>query len=95
MNAVQLPHGFSAFDRRPQVLFNGTKLPLTPMAARILRRVIEAGAFVSNAELLGTNGGIPNTATLRVHIAAIRKALPEPFQLRNEAPGGYRFISPF
>ncbi len=92
MSVQTLPYGFGATDKPAQVFHNGKALSLTPMAARILRRVIVDGGFVSNAELLGTNGGIPNTATLRVHVAAIRRALPEPFMLRNEAPGGYRFI---
>lgn len=85
--------GFGTAEAPPTVWLEGAKLDLTPMAARVLTRVVEEPGFVSNRELLGTNGGIPNTATLRVHVAAIRKVLPERFTLLNEAPGGYRLVT--
>lgn len=85
--------GFTLADAPPAVAIDGAPLDLTPMAARVLTRVVEEPGFVSNRELLGTNGGIPNTATLRVHVAAIRKVLPERFTLLNEAPGGYRLVT--
>lgn len=86
--------GFTIADEpRPAVSIDDAWLDLTPMAARILTRVIDEPGFVANAALLGTKGRVPNTATLRVHVAAIRKVLPERFTLLNEAPGGYRLIT--
>ena len=62
---------------QPAAVFAGEKrLDLTPMAARILIKLAERPAGVAKADLRGTNGGVSTNDTLRVHVCAIRQALP-------------------
>ena len=71
-----LNFGIFALDDPAAVFFGNARLPMTPMAARILAKLAAAPAGVPRGELIGTNGGVAKGETLRVHICAIRQALP-------------------
>jgi len=71
-----LNFGLFAVDQPAAVYFGGQRLDLTPMAARILTKLARLPGGVPRAELIGTNGGVAKSDTLRVHIHAVRQALP-------------------
>lgn len=72
------PLNFGLFvEHQPPAVYAGlSRLDLTPMAARILTKLAAAPAPVKRADLIGTAGGVRKSDTLRVHLCAIRKALP-------------------
>jgi DNA-binding winged helix-turn-helix (wHTH) protein len=71
-----LSFGLFAIDKPAAVYAGQTKLALTPMGARILIKLAERPGGVKKTELRGTNGGVRKNDTLRVHVCAIRQALP-------------------
>lgn len=71
-----LNFGLFSTDKPAAIYVGAQRLDLTPMAARLLAKLGSAPAGVKRSELLGTNGGVPNSSTLRVHLCAIRQALP-------------------
>lgn len=68
--------GLFAQTQPPAIYSGATRLDLTPMAARILTKLASTPAPVLRSDLIGTGGGVGKSETLRVHICAIRKALP-------------------
>lgn len=73
---IPLNFGLFAVDQPAAVYFGGQRLNLTPMAARILTKLARLPNGAPRAELIGTNGGVAKADTLRVHICAVRQALP-------------------
>lgn len=71
-----LNFGLFAVDHPAAVYFGGQRLPLTPMGARILTKLAQLPGGVPRCDLIGTAGGVAKSDTLRVHIHAVRQALP-------------------
>lgn len=71
-----LAFGLFAIEQPAAVYAGQVRLDLTPMAARLLAKIAQAPGGAKKTELLGTNGGVSRSDTLRVHVHAIRQALP-------------------
>lgn len=81
-------------DRHPAVFYGDKKLPMTPMAARLLIKLASAAPHVVlRSELVGMGGRVPNSQTLRVHLHTLRRALPPTLAVEYVPDTGYRLAA--
>lgn len=90
MTPRPLRGAFTATEEPLAVYWEGERIKLRPMGVRILIKLASA-EYVTRGELMGK---IKAGGTLRVHLVAVRRALPPGVTIETEHGQGYKLHLP-